>query len=88
MRTYLVQIQTDSGIQQIQLIAKNISDVKKQIDARLNRTKDESVSYTIQEQLSFQTPDVNVALLNASSGLFGCIFLLIAAKYQLRRYFR
>jgi hypothetical protein len=88
MKTYLAQIETPSGVQQTQLVAININDAKAQIDARLNSSRDESVRYTIQEQPPIQRSDTDMALLNASGGLFGCLLLLVVADYQLRRYFK
>ena len=88
MKTYIAQIETQSGMQQTQVVAMNINDAQAQIDARVNSIREESVSYTIQEQPSLQTTENGLALLNASGGLFGCIVLLVIAEYQLRRYLK
>jgi hypothetical protein len=88
MKTYIAQLETASGSQQIQLAAANIQDAQSQLEVRSQSVVDAPVRYTIQEQVPAQLPDTTAAFLNASGGLLACIFVLVVAEYKIRRYFK
>jgi len=77
MKTYIAQIQTVSGTQQIQLAAANIQDAQTLLESKTQTFTDMPVRYSLQEQAPAVASDAVSGLLGASGGMFACIVILI-----------
>ena len=86
MKTYIAQIQTVSGTQQIQLAAANIQDAQSQLESKAQTFTDIPARYSIQEQPAALAPNAVSGLLGASGGMFACIVALIIAVHHIERH--
>lgn len=88
MNTYVAQVETISGTQQLKLAAANIQDAQAQLEASAQRAPEGVVRYTIQSSQPTLSPEAVGGLVEASMGLFACLFIFVVAEYKLRRYLK
>ena len=88
MNTYVAQVETISGKQQLQIAAANIQDAQAQLEVLAQRAPEGVIRYTIQGAQPAASPEAIGGLVDASMGLFACLILFVITEYKLRRYFK